>query len=145
MNMNAQAYNQYKKASVETVPAEKLLLMLYEGALKNINNAKKAIEANDINQAHQQIIKAEDIIIELMSTLNMDYDISHKLISLYEYLLNELVQANAKKDISKLELVEEFLSDLKNTWEEAIKQLKSASPAEKADQQPQIKSINVQG
>lgn len=145
MNMNAQAYNQYKKASVETVPAEKLLLMLYEGALKNINNAKKAIEANDINQAHQQIIKAEDIIIELMSTLNMDYDISHKLISLYEYLLNELVQANAKKDISKLELVEEFLSDLKNTWEEAIKQLKSAPPAEKADQQPQIKSINVQG
>ncbi len=145
MNMEAQAYNNYKKASVETVPQEKLLLMLYDGALKNINNAKHAIEQKDINLAHQQIIKAEDIIVELMATLNMEYDISHKLIVLYEYLLNELVQANVKKDISKLELVEEFLNELKNTWEDAIKQLKNAPPVENGGEPIQAKSINVQG
>ncbi len=145
MNIEAQAYNNYKKASVETVPAEKLLLMLYEGALKAINNAKQAIEQKEINLAHQQIMKVEDIIIELMSTLNMEYDISHKLIVLYEYLLNELVQANAKKDIAKLELVEGFLTELKTTWEEAVKQLKNAPAAENQGEPAPPKSINIQG
>lgn len=145
MNMNAQAYDQYKKASVETVPPEKLLLMLYEGALRNITNAKKAIEVSDINQAHVQIVKVEDIIIELMSTLNMEYEISHNLFALYEYLLNELVQANVKKDIKILEQVEEFITEFRDTWQEAIKVLNASPPVEQSKPQATIKTINVKG
>ena len=127
MSINAEAYNQYKKATVETVSPEKLLVMLYNGAIKNINNAKKAIGEKDINRAHAEIMRAEEIVVELMSTLNMDYAISAKLFALYEYFYYQLTQANAKKDIALLNEVESFLLELRETWLEAIKAIK-ASP-----------------
>jgi flagellar protein FliS len=130
MNMNAQAYDQYRKTSVETVAPEKLLLMLYDGAIKKIDNAKRAIDNKDVNMAHQEIIKVEDIIVELMSTLNMDYEISHSLFALYEYLYSQLVQANFKKDKAILTEVQGFLSELRDTWNDAIKNLKSSGAAE---------------
>jgi flagellar protein FliS len=127
--MNAQAFDQYRKATVETVASEKLLIMLYNGAINKISNAKKAIEEQDINRAHLEIMKTEEIIIELMSTLNMDYEISNGLFSLYEYLYNQLVQANVKKDIELLEEVKGFLCELRDTWQEALKTIKTAVPA----------------
>lgn len=145
MNMNAQAYNQYKKTSVETVAPEKLLIMLFDGAVKDINNAKKAIEAKDINLAHQEIIKAEDIIIELMSTLNMDYEISHNLFALYEYLLYQLTQANYKKDIALLNEVEEFLVEIRETWAEAAKNMKAAPTLVAKPEEAAQRTINVKG
>ena len=125
MSMNAQAYDHYKKATVETVAPEQLLVMLYEGAIRFINNAEQAIEAKDANLAHQQIIKAEDIVVELMSTLKMEYEISQGLFDLYGYLYQQLVQANVKKDIALLEEVKGFLVELLATWLEAIKSLKT--------------------
>lgn len=146
MNMNAQAYNQYKKTSVETVAPEKLLLMLFDGALKNINNAKKAIEAKDINLAHQEIVKTEDIIIELMSTLNMDYEISLNLFALYEYLLYQLTQANYKKDTAILNEVEEFLTEIRETWAEVAKAIKTTPTlVSQANEAAPRTSINVKG
>lgn len=147
MNMNAQAYDQYRKTSVETVAPEKLLIMLYDAALKNINNAKNAIVQKDMNLAHQDIMKTEDIIIELMSSLNMDYEISASLYSLYEYLLHQLAQANIKKDITILDEVNEFVLDLRNTWNEAMKGLNNTPAAVKntAAEDPPLKTINVKG
>lgn len=144
--MNAQAYDQYRKTSVETVAPEKLLLMLFDGALKNINNAKKAIEDKDINRSHQEIIKAQDIVIELMSTLNMDFDISHSLFLLYEYMHNQLVQANIKKDVVILEEVEVFFAELRETWNEAMVSLKNtpASTTEPVEKPAQVVPLVVQ-
>lgn len=122
MSMSAQAYNQYRKATVETVSPGKLLIMLYDGAIKNINNAISAINNKDYNGAHNDIIKTQDIIIELMSTLNMDYDISKNLYSLYDYMMNRLIEANINKDTAILEEVGNFLRDLRDTWQEVIKQ-----------------------
>lgn len=147
MNMNAQAYDQYRKTSVETVAPERLLLMLYDAALKNINNAKKAIVQKDMNRAHQDIMKTEDIIIELMSTLNMDYEISASLYTLYEYLLHQLAQANIGKDTAILDEVNGFILDLRNTWNEAIKGLNN-TPApikDAAAEAAPLKTINIKG
>ncbi len=121
MNMNALAYDQYKKTSIETVSPGRLLVMLYDGAIKNIDTAKKAINDQDINTAHQQLVNAQDIITELICTLNMDYEIAHSLYSLYEYMQHQLAQANLKKDVHILDEVRTFLVELRNTWEEAAK------------------------
>lgn len=121
MNMNAIAYDQYKKTSIETLSPGKLLVMLYDGAIKNVDTAKKAIADHDLNIAHQQLVNAQDIITELMCTLNMEYEISHNLYSLYDYLQYRLVQANLTKDVQILDEVRTFLVDLRNTWEEAAK------------------------
>lgn len=145
MNMNAQAYNQYKKTSVETVAPEKLLIMLFDGAIKNVNNAKKAIEVKDANLAHQEIIKAEDILIELMSTLNMDFEISLHLFALYEYLLYQLTQANYKKDIALLSEVETFLVEIRDTWAEAAKNMKTTPTLVGKTEETALKTINVKG
>jgi len=145
VSINMQAYNQYRKSTVEVSP-EKLLIMLYNGALKNISNAKKAIEENNIEQAHRQIMRAEEIIVELMSTLNMDYPISERLFLLYEYLYHELTRANAQKDSTLLDEVEGFLIELRDTWQEAMMQLNSSaavsqpsSPGQKPDNVPENK------
>lgn len=121
MNMNAMAYDQYRKTSVETISPGKLLVMLYDGAIKNVDTAKKAIADRDMNTAHQQLVNAQDIITELMCTLNMDYEISQSLYSLYDYLQYRLIQANMNKDVQILDEVRTFLADLRSTWEEAAK------------------------
>lgn len=140
MSINADAYNQYKRSTVETVSPEKLLIMLYNSAIKNINNAKKAINEKDINHAHAEIMRAEEIIVELMSTLNMDYEISAKLFALYEYFYYQLTQANAKKDIALLNEVESFLLELRETWLEAIKSIKGSQSADNQDVPGMIKN-----
>lgn len=121
MNMSAQAYDQYRRTSVETLSPGKLLIMLYDGAIKNVENARRDIHEGNINQAHINLIKAQEILIELMATLNMDYDISQSLYALYEYLHNRLVDANMHKDVNILDEVEGFLSELRDTWQEAVK------------------------
>lgn len=141
MNLNAQAYDQYKRTSVETVAPEKLLLMLYDGALKNIHSAKNAIAQMDVNLAHNEIMKAEEIVLELMCTLNMEYEVSQSLYLLYDFLYNQLVQSNAGKDVELLSQVEQFLMELKQTWQEAIQGLKAAPLPEGK----KLSGINVKG
>jgi flagellar protein FliS len=143
MNVNAQAYNNYKKATVETASPGKLLLMLFDGAIRNIDDAKKAIQDKDINNAHNLIVKTQNIILEFIASLNMDYEISNNLFNLYEYLYYQLVQANAGKDIDKLDEVREFLVEFRNTWEEAMKKTAITTQAKKSESALQV--LNVQG
>lgn len=126
MNAQAQAYNVYKKTSVETVAPGKLLLMLYDGAIKYLKNAQKAIGEKDFSEAHNQIIRVQDIITELMSTLNMDYEISNSLLSLYDYIYRRLVEANVAKDKVILEEVYQLLAELRDTWNQVINQTRSS-------------------
>ncbi len=120
MNTNLQKYQQYKRTTVETAPPGQLLLMLYNGCIKNIENAQRAISEKNPGQAHEHIVKAQDIVIELMATLNMDYDISQRLLSVYDYIYNQMVEANIRKDLELLEEIQGFLSDLRDTWQDAI-------------------------
>ncbi|NLB88190.1 MAG: flagellar export chaperone FliS [Syntrophomonadaceae bacterium] len=122
MNMSARVYDQYRRTAIETVSPGKLLIMLYDGAIKNINTAIAAINNKDFNGAHNDIIKTQDIIVELMSTLNMDYDISKNLYSLYDYMMNRLIEANLNKDTAILEEVGGFLRELRDTWDQVVKQ-----------------------
>lgn len=115
--------NQYKKAQVETATPEQILIMLYDGAIRFLNQAKVHIQNKDIEQSHINIIKAQRIITEFMSSLDMELggEMAQNLFNLYEYLHYRLVQANIKKDLEALEEVLVHLRSLKATWEEAIK------------------------
>lgn len=120
---SANVYDQYNRTKVETLTPGKLLLMLYDGALNNLDQAREAIAGKDIARAHEHIIKTQDIIMELMATLNMDYEISGSLYRLYEYMQQRLVESNIKKDPQILAEVATMIGDLRQTWEEAIKSL----------------------
>ncbi len=132
MNVNAQAYDRYKRMAVETVAPGKLLLMLYDGAIKNLENAKKAIGDKDIGRAHEEIIKVQDIIVELMSTLDMRYDIAGNLYSLYDYLHRRLVEANVKKDLRILDEVQGFMKELRDAWQQVVRKCNNTVPGKAA-------------
>lgn len=114
-------YGQYKQNSVMTASPQELTLMLYNGALKFIGKAKIFIEQKNIQKANESLIRAQDIIRELNITLNMDYEVSQNLRSLYTYIIERLVDANISKDIKVLDEVGEMITELRDTWKEAMK------------------------
>lgn len=118
--MYSKAYDQYRTLSVQTASPGKLLLMLYDGLVLFLKQAVRAIESGKPQEAHNFLIKAQDIVTELICTLNMDYEVSKNLLQLYDYLKRRLVEANLKKD---KQIVEETLSlttELRDTWAQVI-------------------------
>mgnify|MGYP000890506612 FL=1 len=127
MNANRMnPYNQYRMTSVQTANPEKLLLMLYDGLVVCLKQAKQAVEEKKMDQAHTSLIQGQDIITELMNTLNMDYDISENLYKLYDYQRQQLIEANIKKDAEIIDQVLTFTSDLRQTWAQAVDQTKGS-------------------
>lgn len=113
-------YQSYQQNSVNTASPGELTLMLYNGCLKFILLGKKAIVAGEIEEKNTNIIKAQNIVHELMVTLNMDVAVSKDLMSLYDYMNRRLIDANLKNDIAALEEVEGLVTEFRNTWKEAI-------------------------
>ncbi|SOB91409.1 flagellar protein FliS [Ureibacillus xyleni] len=112
--------NAYKQNSVTTASPGELTLMLYNGCLKFLSKAKKAIEEKNIQEKNTNIQKAQAIIHELMSTLNMDYEISKQMLPLYEYMNRRLVEANIKNDIAIIDEVMELTTEFRDTWKQVI-------------------------
>lgn len=115
------AYNAYKQNSVTTASPGELTLMLYNGCLKFLNKSKASIEEKNIAERNENIQRAQAIIAELMSTLNMDYEISKQMLPLYEYMNHRLIEANFKNDITIIEEVEGLVTEFRDTWKEVIK------------------------
>jgi flagellar secretion chaperone FliS len=120
-SMMVNPYEVYQKNQVSTAKPEELTLMLYNGGIKFLQQAKMAIEKNDIAKANSLILKTQEIITELMITLNMDYEVSTSLYNLYEYMKQRLIEANMKKDLNILEEVVGMLQELRTTWQQAMK------------------------
>lgn len=112
----------YQDSKIMTATKAELTLMLYEGLIKFCNIAIVAIENEDIPKANLNIIKAENIVMELRNTLNTSYTVADQLDNLYEYMYNRLFEANIKKDNQYLTEVLDMSRELRDTWREAIKQ-----------------------
>ncbi len=121
MVSNASGYDTYFKNKIMTASPAELTLMLYEGAIKFANKAVMAIEKNDMQKAHDNIMKTERIIEEFRATLNFKYPIAKEFDNVYEYLLKRLVEANIKKDTEILEECLEHLRGMRDTWKEVMK------------------------
>lgn len=115
------AYMQYNNNKVLTASPAELTLMLYEGAIKFCNIAIMGIEQNDIQKAHDNIIKTQRIIEEFQITLNHDYAVSEDFDRIYNYLLRRLLEANMKKDKEILEEVLVHLRSMRDTWKQVMK------------------------
>ena len=112
-------YQAYATNAVSTQSQGQLIIMLYDGAIKFIDKAQEGIEAQQIQEAHTNIIKTQKIINELMVTLKTDTgEIAQQLLTLYQYMYQQLVQANIKKDTDILGEVKELLVGLRDTWKQ---------------------------
>ena len=124
--------NQYKRMKIETASPEMLILMLYDGAIKNIKISIQSIrdEQPDFQQSSNCLIKAQNIITELMVSLNFEIggDIARNLFNIYEYINYTMAQCNINKNDHNLDSIMEMLTDLRETWKEVIRINKEKYP-----------------
>ncbi len=111
----------YKRQQVLTATPEALTLMLYNGCLKFINEGMEALEQKDYETTNTSLQKAQNIISEFRVTLNMDYEISHQLFPLYNYVYDRLVEGNLKSDPKQLEEARNIITELRDAWVLAMK------------------------
>lgn len=122
--MAINAAQAYRNNSIKTASPAELTLMLYDGAVKFENIAIAAIEEKNIEKAHENIRKAENIIKELRATLDHKYPVWEDFDRVYEYIYQQLVQANIHKEKEPLEEALNRTREMRDTWKEVIKTAK---------------------
>lgn len=120
MSLN-NGYAAYANNKIMTASPAELTLMLYEGAVKFCNIAIRAVEEKDIEKAHTNIMKVENIISEFQMTLDKKYPVAKEFDSVYVYLNQRLMEANFKKDKEILEEVLGHLRTMRDTWKEVMR------------------------
>ena len=115
--------NEYLEQMILAAKPHELTLMLYEGAIKFMKKAKLYNDQKDIEKTNNSIVRAEAIITELRSTLNMDYEISNEFERLYDFINHCLIQANIEKDGKYLDDALVITENIKDTWKEAVGKL----------------------
>lgn len=114
----------YKNNSIKTASPAELTLMLYNGAIKFINMALAAIDDSDMEKAHINIRKAQNIIEELWSSLDHKYSVWEDFDRVYRYIYDKLVEGNVHKDKEALEEALKRTREMRDTWQEVMKQNK---------------------
>lgn len=112
---------QYQRNAVQTASPAKLTLMLYDGAVKFANIALEAMEEGNIEKAHNNIVKVQNIIVEFRSTLDMKYPVAKDFDVVYDYIYRRLVEANMKKDKALLEEALRHIKTMRDTWKEVMR------------------------
>lgn len=132
MSVSANPYSNYRQSHVETADPAELIVMMYNGALKFLRKGKKAIENKNIEEANAMLGRVQDIIAELMTSLDLESgELAGNLFNIYEYMHYLLMQANVKKDAALLDQVESMLIPLKQAWDQNRQELKEPVPVAK--------------
>lgn len=125
-------YKAYQNNAVNTASGGELTLMLYNGCIKFIKQAIKEMEANNFEAKNMNIQKAQNIIQELMITLDQKMEISKQILPLYEFMQFQLKEANVKNDPAILEEVLGFAVEFRDTWKQVIIKSRKQQPAQGA-------------
>jgi flagellar protein FliS len=114
----------YKKVDVETASQGKLIVLLFNGAIQRAEEAKRQIAAGSIENVHNNLIRAQEILGELRGALDMSTGaIAQNLDRIYEYLQHLLITANLQKAVQPIEECLSHLTTLRDTWKEAFEKL----------------------
>lgn len=137
---NKDPYEKYKETQIKTANQGKLIVMLYDGAIRFLNQAKDAIGKKDIEGSHNKITRSQDIIMELLLSLNLEAgDVAKKLHNLYLYMNQKLMEANMYKKLEPIDEVLGLLIELKVVWNQVAS--KASTGDEKAFEKDS--SVNI--
>ena len=121
----ANPYNIYKQNSVNMASSQQLLLMLLDGAVKYTKIARIAILKKDIPRAHKELVRVQDIFLELMITMDKNTKYMEDLYNVYDFIKNELAKANMKKDVQIIDEVLPLIEEIRDMWYEVDRKIKS--------------------
>lgn len=132
--MAADSYKQYQQNVVTQADPVKLVELMFEGAIKFIRIAAKAIDEQDPEGAHNSILRAYAIVAELLATLDFEHggEIAARLEQCYDYVLHLLKEANINKDREQLEQALSLLTPLLETWHQAFSEQRTEQASEEA-------------
>jgi flagellar protein FliS len=121
-------YQKYKATSVTSASKEKILLMLYEGAIKFTKRAIKAGEEKNISERGVNIGRAFDIVLELNNTLDhkVGGEIAKNLEQLYMFISDQYTKTNISGEIQPLKDALKILETLHDAWVKAVEQVKKS-------------------
>ena len=124
--MNKNGLNSYKTANMETTDQGKLIIIVYDWAIRYCKIAKE--KKDQIEARTTAINKAQNAISELMASLDMKAggEIAGNLYRLYDYMNRRLIDANIKKDYSAIDETLEHLTSLREAWIGAIEKLRKS-------------------
>lgn len=126
------AFSAYKKQSVTTLTPGEIVVRLYMEAERQLNRASYYIPLKNYEETNKALIKAQDVVNALRSSLDMKIPISKNLDSLYEYFNREIVEANVKKDKAKVDALIPMLAELREAFAEI-----NSMPREQMQEQAQ--------
>ncbi|MAG35880.1 MAG: flagellar export chaperone FliS [Dehalococcoidia bacterium] len=117
-------YQQYQRTAVETGSRGQLVVMLYQGAIRFLARARGHFETGNIEQISNNIIRAQEIIAELLSSLDREVggEVADNLAALYDYMYRRLIESNLEKKPEPIEEVTQLLRTLLPAWQEAVRQ-----------------------
>jgi len=136
--MNNSNYKQYNQVQIKTANKGKLIIMLYQGAIKFMKKALMLLEKKDMEGKGNCLIRSQDIILELLYALDQKMldsgnDLALNLQRLYLYSYRQLVQANVQMDPKPIEDVIGIMENLLEAWENVIAaECKGAEPSSAA-------------
>ena len=116
----AGAADAYRNNAVLTATSEELTLMLYDGALRFMNQAIVHMVGKRVEPTHAALIRVQEIFAELRDTLNLDYEISQNLYNLYDFMISQLIRANVEKSPEHVRQVIGLTRELRETWAQAM-------------------------
>lgn len=118
MYQQQNAFKTYHEDKIMTASPIELVILLYDEAIKQLKMAGFAMEENDIERTNNSLIKAQDIVSELVRSLDLKTNIARELLEIYDFVLNTIMEINLKKDKEKLEPIIDILSELRSAWVE---------------------------
>ena len=121
--------SRYLGDSVATASPQRILVMLYDRLVLDLERAEKALDTGDRTEAAAQNQHAQDIVFELRESLRVDaWEGGPRLAALYSWMLTELVQAGVKRDRNRVSACRQIAEPLRDAWREAAATM-AANPA----------------
>ncbi|MCB1156629.1 MAG: flagellar export chaperone FliS [Leptospiraceae bacterium] len=138
-------YDTYKSNEVSTQSPAKLIVMLYDGAIRFLKTASDNMNYKNFDVVNNNINRAHDIVDELISSLNVEEggEVAQNLLSLYIYINKRIIEANVNKDREIISEVIHILGELKTAWEEILR--KEGSLSSKTPVTPGKTGFSIQG
>ncbi len=135
---------QYQASNVNTATPEKLMIMMFDGALQFLQKAKVAIAEGNLKERSQNIDGARKIIRELMRTIDLENgnDVSKQLFKLYNKMAMNLIKANVQRNAALIDTVIEDVSNIRWGFQKAIEIQTGVTTLEQAMQEQQASNNN---
>ena len=120
--MDKERISSYRETQIKTASKGKLVVLLYDGLIRFLDIALENLPKKRYDLVNENLLKAQDIISELMMSLNFEAgDISNKLLSIYSFFNSKLIEGNIKKEQAPIAFVRRMSSDLRDAWNEISK------------------------